>query len=137
MSSSTGSPDSLFEKTAATAARWMLGLPPVLFGLFHLLGLRVFATIVPHWMSFGYFWAALTGIAFILAGCAICSGVMDVLAARLLSADREWGRWSANDEGEPVFEGETVRDQFNKIVEEMTVTSARLEAAERAAVPQK
>jgi uncharacterized membrane protein len=63
----------------------MLGFPPVLFGLFHLIGIRVFASIVPHWMSFGYFWAVLTGIAFILAGCAICSGIMDVLAARLLA----------------------------------------------------
>src|ERR1700735_1918738 len=81
----TVSPDSLFEKRAAIAARWMLGLPPVIFGLFHLVGLRIFATIVPHWMSFGYFWAALTGIAFFLAGCAICSGIMDILALRLLA----------------------------------------------------
>lgn len=78
------SPDSPLQKRALGAARWMLGLPPVLFGSFHLVGIRVFAKIVPQWMSFGYFWAALTGIAFILAGCAICSGIMDVLAARLL-----------------------------------------------------
>ena len=79
------SPDSLLQKRAVIAARWMLGLPPVLFGLFHLIGIRVFASIVPHWMSFGYFWAGLTGIAFILAGCAIVSGFMDVLAVRLLA----------------------------------------------------
>jgi hypothetical protein len=36
-------------------------------------------------MPFGNFWAVLTGIAFFLAGCAICSGIMDVLAARLLA----------------------------------------------------
>ena len=82
---STASPDSPSQRRAAIAARWMLGLPPVLFGLFHLIGIRVFATIVPHWMSFGYFWAGLTGIAFILAGIAMCSGIMDVLAARLLA----------------------------------------------------
>jgi hypothetical protein len=82
---STASPDSLLQKRAAIAARWMLGLPPVIFGLFHLIGLRVFASIVPHWMSFGYFWAGLTGIAFFLAGGAICLGIMDVLAARLLA----------------------------------------------------
>jgi len=82
---SAASPDSLLQKRAVIAARWMLGLPPVIFGLFHLIGLRVFATIVPHWMSFGYFWAGLTGIAFILAGSAICSGIKDVLAARLLA----------------------------------------------------
>ncbi|MGA7110179.1 MAG: hypothetical protein WBV28_22305 [Terracidiphilus sp.] len=82
---STASPDSLLQKRAAIAARWLLGLPPVLFGLFHFIGIRVFATIVPHWMGFGYFWAALTGIAFFLSGIAICSGIMDVLAARLLA----------------------------------------------------
>ncbi|MDW5265659.1 MULTISPECIES: hypothetical protein [Acidobacteriaceae] len=82
---STASPDSLLQKRAAIAARWMLGLPPVLFGIFHLIGLRVFASIVPHWMGFGDFWAASTGIAFILAGVAICSGIKDVLAARLLA----------------------------------------------------
>ncbi len=82
---STASPDSPLQKRAAIAARWMLGLPPVLFGLFHLIGIRAFASIVPHWMSFGYFWAGLTGIAFLLAGIAICSGIRDVLAARLLA----------------------------------------------------
>ncbi|MES2391829.1 MAG: hypothetical protein V4555_09320 [Acidobacteriota bacterium] len=82
---STVSTDSLWPKRVAIAARWMLGLPPVLFGLFHFIGLRVFASIVPHWMAFGYFWAGLTGAAFILAGCAICSGIMDFPAARLLA----------------------------------------------------
>jgi hypothetical protein len=78
-------PDSLCHPRTTAAARWMLGLPSVIFGLLHLVGIRVFATIVPHWMGFGYFWAAMTGIAFILAGVAICSGIKDVLAARLLA----------------------------------------------------
>jgi uncharacterized membrane protein len=82
---STASPDSLLQERAAIAARWMLGLPPIVFGLFHLTSIRIFASIVPQWMRFGYFWAVLTGIAFILAGSAICSGIMDVLAARLLA----------------------------------------------------
>src|SRR5579863_841697 len=82
---SAASPDPLLRKKTAIAARWMLGLPPVIFGLLHLVGLRVFASIVPHWMRFGYFWAGLTGVAFFLAGCAICSGIKDVLAARLLA----------------------------------------------------
>jgi len=79
------SQDSLLQKRAVIAARWMLGLPPVVFGIFHIIGIRVFASIVPHWMSFGYFWAALTGIAFFRAGCDICTGIMDILAARLLA----------------------------------------------------
>jgi uncharacterized membrane protein len=82
---STASPNSLVQKRAAIAARWMLGLPPVIFGLFHLTSVRVFASIVPPWMSFGAFWAVLTGIAFLLAGSAICLGIMDVPAARLLA----------------------------------------------------
>jgi uncharacterized membrane protein len=82
---STASPDSRLQKRAVTAGRWMLGLPPVIFGLFHLTSIRVFASIVPHWMSFGVFWAVLTGIAFLLAGSAICLGIMDVPAARLLA----------------------------------------------------
>ena len=81
----TASPDSLLQKRAAIAARWMLGLPPLIFGLFHLTSIRIFASIVPPWISFGYFWAGLTGIAFILSGIAICSGIMDVPAARLLA----------------------------------------------------
>jgi hypothetical protein len=82
---SVASTDSQLQARATTAARWMLGLPPILFGLLHLVGIHVFASIVPQWMRFGDFWAASTGIAFILAGCAICSGIKDVLAARLLA----------------------------------------------------
>jgi uncharacterized membrane protein len=82
---STASPDSPLQARVTIAARWMLGLPPIVFGLLHLIGIRVFATIVPKWIPFGYFWAALTGIAFILAGAAICSKIKDVPAARLLA----------------------------------------------------
>jgi hypothetical protein len=82
---STASPDSLLQRRAAIAARWMLGVPPIVFGLFHLAAIHVFASIVPQWMQFRNFWAVLTGIAFFLAGSAICSGIMDVLAARLLA----------------------------------------------------
>jgi uncharacterized membrane protein len=83
--SSTTSPDSPLQARATIAARWMLGLPPIVFGLLHLIGIHVFASIVPKWIPFGNFWAALTGIAFLLAGVAICSGIKAVLAARLLA----------------------------------------------------
>src|SRR5579872_205386 len=82
---SVTSAESSLQPRATIAARWMLGLPPVVFGLLHLLGIQVFAKIVPQWMGFGYFWAGTTGIAFILAGLAICSGIKDILAARLLA----------------------------------------------------
>ena len=79
-------PDDLVsEQRAETAARWMLGLPPIFFGLGHLMGLRFFATFVPHWIPFGTAWAALTGVAFLLAGIGICVRRLDVLAARLLA----------------------------------------------------
>ena len=77
--------DSRLRAKAIVAARWMLGLPPIVFGLFHLFALHVFASIVPQWIPFGNFWAASTGIAFLLGGVAICSGIKDVLAARLLA----------------------------------------------------
>jgi uncharacterized membrane protein len=82
---SIASTDSLLDARATLAARWMLGLPPIVFGLLHLVGIHVFARIVPRWIPFGDFWAVLTGIAFLLAGVAICSGIKDVLAARLLA----------------------------------------------------
>lgn len=79
------SPVPKIQERATVAARWMLGVPPVVFGVFHLAGIRVFASIVPHWMGFGFFWAGFTGVAFILAGVAICSGKKDILALRLLA----------------------------------------------------
>jgi uncharacterized membrane protein len=82
---STEPPDFLVQKRVDIAARLMLGLPSIVFGIFHLAALRIFATIVPHWMGFGCFWAAVTGVAFIAAGYAICAGRMDVLAGRLLA----------------------------------------------------
>ncbi|MGH9587311.1 MAG: hypothetical protein ACRD3F_10195 [Acidobacteriaceae bacterium] len=81
------SPGFLSQKRAVLTTRWMLGLPPIFFGLFHLTSIPLFATFVPHWIRFGqgHFWAMLAGIAFILAGVGICSGIKGVLAARLLA----------------------------------------------------
>jgi uncharacterized membrane protein YphA (DoxX/SURF4 family) len=71
---------------AALAARWIFGLSTVVFGLAHLAGVKGVGQMVPQWMPLGgEFWAAFTGIAFVLAGLAIVSGVQDVLAARLLA----------------------------------------------------
>jgi hypothetical protein len=82
---SASSLNPLIQERTAIVARWLLGAPPIVFGLAHVAGLRVFASIVPHWMGVGYFWTVLTGIAFFLSGCAICSGIMDIVAARLLA----------------------------------------------------
>jgi uncharacterized membrane protein len=69
-----------------SVARWIFGLCSVDFGLAHLTGVPVTATFVPKWIPFGgAFWAILTGICFVLAGLAILSRILDVLAARLLA----------------------------------------------------
>jgi uncharacterized membrane protein len=81
----TTTPDSVWRERTVIAARWMLGLPPITFGLGHLINLHVYVRFVPHWVPFGVFWVVLTGIAFLLAGSAIISGIRDVLAVRLLA----------------------------------------------------
>jgi hypothetical protein len=66
-------------------ARWIFGFCSVDFGLTHLTGIRFANPFVPKWMPLSAtFWTVLTGIAFVLAGLAIISGVLDVLAAQLL-----------------------------------------------------
>ena len=71
---------------AALICRWTFGLCSVFFGLAHFTGMQDVAPMIPRWMPFGgSFWAVLTGIAFVLAGLAMLSKVLDVLAARLLA----------------------------------------------------
>jgi uncharacterized membrane protein len=63
-------------------ARWVIGLAPVLFGVVHLTSVQGVAGMVPKWMPFGGpFWVVLTGIAFLLAGLAILSGILSRVAA--------------------------------------------------------
>jgi uncharacterized membrane protein len=81
----TASSDSVWRERAIIAGRWMLGLSPIAFGLGHLINLHAYARFVPHWTPFGLFWVVFTGVAFLLAGSAIVSGIQDVLAARLLA----------------------------------------------------
>lgn len=67
-------------------ARWVFGLCSVAFGLGHLTDVHDLVGYVPKWMPLGgAFWTVLTGICFVLAGLAILSGILDVLAARLLA----------------------------------------------------
>lgn len=70
---------------AALLARWIFGLCSVDFGLTHLTGIRFANPFVPKWMPpSATFWTVFTGIAFVLAGLAIITGVLDALAAWLL-----------------------------------------------------
>jgi hypothetical protein len=82
---STLSGDSL-SRGAALIARWTFGLCSIDFGLGHLTAVHDVAPMIPNWMPLGRnFWTILTGIAFVLAGLAILSGILDVLATRLLA----------------------------------------------------
>jgi hypothetical protein len=77
---------SLWPQRIFLVARWTFGLSSVNFGINHLTALKVVAPMVPKWMPLGgEFWTVLSGIAFILAGFAILSGILDVWASRLLA----------------------------------------------------
>jgi uncharacterized membrane protein YphA (DoxX/SURF4 family) len=77
-------PGSLSQK-ATLIGRWTFGLCSVVFGLGNLTAIETVVPMIPKWMPWGaVFWAVLTGIAFVLAGLAIVSGVWDILAAWLL-----------------------------------------------------
>lgn len=68
------------------AARVLFGLCCTDFALAHFTNIPATAAMIPNWLPFpGGFWTLLTGIAFLLAGLAIISGILDVLAARLLA----------------------------------------------------
>ena len=80
------SPSSSLRHNVALVARWIFGLASVLFGLTHLSSVQNVSQMVPKWMPLGpSFWVVLTGIAFLLAGLAILSGILNVLAAQLLA----------------------------------------------------
>lgn len=68
------------------AARWAFGLSTIVFGLAHLTNVASIGSMVPGWMPLGgKVWAVVTGIAFLSAGVGILTGILDVLAARLLT----------------------------------------------------
>jgi hypothetical protein len=70
---------------AALLARCAFGFCSLAFGVGNLTAIETVTPLVPKWIPMGTtFWAILTAIAFTLAGLAIISGVLDVLAARLL-----------------------------------------------------
>lgn len=75
-------------KTRAERLAWgAFGISCVLFGLSHYIGVSSVAALVPKWLApGGAFWAIVTGTAFVLAGIAILTGILDRLAARLLTA---------------------------------------------------
>ena len=79
-------PGSVRAMRVAHIGRLLFGICVLSFGLGHFFALSVTADMVPKWIPPGqHFWAAVTGAAHLLAGIAILSGVLDVLASRLLT----------------------------------------------------
>ena len=77
---------SSWQQQSVTAARWIFGVGSVLFGLGHLTAIEAPAHMVARWMPLGgVFWAISSGVAFIAAGLAILSEVLNVWATRLLA----------------------------------------------------
>ena len=81
----SGTCNPVLRRRASIAGRWMLGVPPIIFGLGHLVSVSGYVRFVPRWVPFQSLWVVLTGISFMLAGCAIVTGIQSVLAARLLA----------------------------------------------------
>lgn len=67
------------------AMRWIFGICAIGFGLGHLTDINDNLVYVPKWLPPGAeFWVIVTGVCFMLAGFAILTGILDVLAAWLL-----------------------------------------------------
>lgn len=84
--SSLSPPASHWRAKSRFIARVTFGLGGALFGMGHLVNVRGVVHLIPKWMPFGApFWVVVSGIAFALAGIAILSGILDVLASWLLT----------------------------------------------------
>ena len=69
----------------AQVGRLSFGVCVLSFGLGHFFAIPETARMVPGWIPPGQqFWAVATGVAHLLAGVSILSGVLDVLGSRLL-----------------------------------------------------
>lgn len=68
----------------AELARVLFGVSMIVFGIDHFLVLRIIAGLIPSWIPGAWFWANLTGLAFIAAGASIISGKQMRLSAVLL-----------------------------------------------------
>ncbi|MGI8961444.1 MAG: hypothetical protein ACR2IV_17120 [Bryobacteraceae bacterium] len=80
------SPDSALAPRIGQIGRVVYGICVVSFALNHFCAITETANMVPRWIPPGqHFWAVVTGVAHLLAAIAILSGVLAVLASRLLT----------------------------------------------------
>jgi uncharacterized membrane protein YphA (DoxX/SURF4 family) len=80
-------PDAPWSTIALRVGRVLFGLCAISFGVVHFEALKQTADMVPAWLPPNQrFWAQATGIAHLLAGIAIATGIRAALAARLLTA---------------------------------------------------
>ncbi len=78
--------DSAGPSRMARIGRLSFGVCVLSFGLGHFFAIPETAGMVPGWIPPGQqFWAVVTGVAHLLAGAAILTGVLDVLGSRLLT----------------------------------------------------
>ena len=78
--------DSARQIRTAQVGRLSFGVCVLSFGLSHFFAIPQTAAMVPEWIPPGQqYWAVATGVAHLLAGVAILSGVLDVLGSRLLT----------------------------------------------------
>ena len=79
--------NTLWAVKTAQIGRFLFAICVVVFGLAHFFALSETTSMVPKWIPPGQrFWALATGVAHLLAGVAILTGILAVLASRLFTA---------------------------------------------------
>jgi uncharacterized membrane protein YphA (DoxX/SURF4 family) len=82
-----GDRDARWVDVVLRVGRVLFGLCAISFGVVHFEALKQTADMVPSWLPPNQrFWAGATGVAHLLAGIAIVTGIQALLAARLLTA---------------------------------------------------
>jgi uncharacterized membrane protein len=85
--SSFAPPDGQWAERKIRIGRALFGLCLVVFALAHFMALKETAGMVPKWIPPGQrFWGITTGVAHLLAGLSIMTGVLAVIASRLFTA---------------------------------------------------
>lgn len=75
-----------WSENSESIGRWTFGIGGILTGIGHLINTRGLVHMIPRWMPFApSTWILISGVGFILAGVAILTGIVNLLATRLLA----------------------------------------------------